>query len=140
MARGAMRRGSAAAAWLMITLASSPAGAQDGSLSPEQAAGREGEIQTVCGRVAEAGVATGKAGETVLLYLDRPAQKAVFAAVIPAEARADFAGSPGKILLGREICVTGRIRMENRLPRIVVRGAWQIEDLEKTRQKYRTAR
>src|SRR5262245_1861062 len=96
-------------------------------LSPEDAAGHILETGTVCGVVASAEYEAHEQNQPTLLDLGKPHPNAVFTAVIYGENRAKF-GTPETSLLGRRICVTGRISDYQGKPEIILTDPKQLTE------------
>jgi len=130
-----MRPSVALPALAVLALAAAPALA--GGLTASQGfSAAPGQITTVCGVVVEA---EARPGGPVLLHLADPGKTARtgFAVLIRSEDRPGFAGSPEKAYLGKRVCVTGMIRAAEGLPpHIAARGAWQLEDVQKTVDRF----
>ena len=102
-----------------------PATAFVGVLSPEEAGGHIGEQATVCGQVVSTRWANGSNGQPTFLNFGKAFPNHVFTVVIWIEDRPKF-GSPERQLLGKNVCVSGKIREYRGNPEIVLRQPWQL--------------
>jgi hypothetical protein len=97
------------------------------SLSAQDAARHVGENATVCGVVASANYAARSRGQPTFLNLDKPYPSQIFTAVIWGEDRAKF-GAPEASFQGKQICVSGAIRLYRGEPEIIVSEPGQIRE------------
>jgi DNA/RNA endonuclease YhcR with UshA esterase domain len=118
--------------WTLVALLGSRAAATAAplqrpaqALAAVEAARHVGRSATVCGEVVTATYASRSRGQPTFLNLDRPYPNQVFTVVIWGEDRKAF-GRPEVELLGKVICVTGRIEQYQGRPQIVAREAKQI--------------
>ncbi len=79
-----------------------------------------GEFAQVCGYVASARFATEIGGQPTFLNFDRPHPNQVFTVVIWGEHRLAWRTPPEELYQNRTICVTGRIRLHDDVPQIVI--------------------
>jgi hypothetical protein len=100
------------------------------SLSPEEAMKHVGEHVTVCGVVASAYYAARSKSRPTLLEFDKPYPNPVFIAVILGNDRAKF-GTPETTLQGKQVCVTGRIRIYRSKPAMILHDARQLRVVTK---------
>ena len=96
-----------------------PVAAAAADLTARQAAGYVGKAETVCGTVASATHAERTKGKPTFLNLDEPYPRHIFTIVIWGTDRPKF-GAPEASLMGRRVCVTGRIETYKGKPQIVV--------------------
>jgi hypothetical protein len=95
------------------------------SLSPEEAMKHIGEHVTVCCVVASAYYAARSKSQPTFLELDKPYPSQVFTAVILGNDRAKF-GTPETTLQGKQVCVTGSIRIYRGKPAVILHDARQL--------------
>jgi hypothetical protein len=107
------------------SLAGWAAAAQADPLSPEDAAKHVGEDVTVCGLVASAKYAGQARGGPTFLDFGKPYPNSVFVALILGSDRAKF-GTPEKTLQGKQICVSGKIRLYDGKPEIMLTEPKQL--------------
>ena len=88
-----------------------------------QAKDHIGETATVCGRVGTA--ATLESSHVTFLNFDKPFPNHTFTGFIAGENRAKF-GTPEKDLLGKDLCLTGKIQDYRGKPKIVLTDPEQI--------------
>src|SRR5262245_25566308 len=110
-----------------VVLGSWAFSAMAASLSAQDAAAHIGETATVCGVVASAEYEAHERNQPTLLDLGKPHPNAIFTAVIYDENRAKF-GTPETSLLGRRICVTGRISDYQGKPEIILTDPKQLTE------------
>lgn len=91
----------------------------------EAAAEHVDEVARVCGTVESASWARQVGGRPTYLNLGRPYPDQLFTVVVWGEDRHRF-GALERRWAGRRICVSGRIRLHEGTPRIVVRRPAQI--------------
>ena len=96
-----------------------------GTYSTGQAATHIGETATVCGTVADTHYAEGARGAPTLLNLDQRFPHQIFTVVIWGEDRPAF-GSPEATLMGKHICITGKIELYRGHPEIILRSPNQL--------------
>src|SRR5207253_54313 len=95
------------------------------TVSPDSAKYHEGSLTTVCGKVM--GAFTSGTGKVLLNFgADHPNEK--FTAVILSSDAAGFKFNPETHYKGKEVCVTGKIKMYKEKPQIVVTSANQINE------------
>ena len=104
-----------------------PVAAWPAPLGPEEAASHVGESTTVCGLVASATHAARSRGAPTFLNLGKPYPDQIFTAVIWGDDRTKF-GSPELALRGKQICVTGEIRLYRGRPEIILRDPKQLTE------------
>ena len=108
-----------------LALAVSAMAAHADPLSPEDAAKHVGERATVCGVVAAAKYAAQSGGRPTFLDFGKPYPDTIFTALILGTDRPKF-GTPEKAVQGKEVCVTGEIRLYNGKPEIVLTDPTQL--------------
>ncbi|HXW25578.1 MAG TPA: hypothetical protein VEK73_12615 [Xanthobacteraceae bacterium] len=99
--------------------------AHPATLAPEEAASHVGESATVCGLVASATFAARSNGQPTFLNLGKPYPDQIFTAVIWGSDRSKF-GSPETALKGKNVCVTGDIRLYRGRPEIILHDPKQL--------------
>jgi hypothetical protein len=107
---------------LLVLFAPAPAG----TITPEEAAKFTGRQETVCGKVFRAFYAAKAKGQPTLLNLAGVSSARVFTVVIWGEDRNKFEKPPESLYSGKEVCVTGRIKIYRGHPEIIVRNPSQI--------------
>jgi hypothetical protein len=95
-------------------------------LAPDETARHVGETATVCGVVASATYASSLNAQPTFLNLDKPYPDQIFTAVIFGRDRSKF-GTP-ETLRGKEVCVTGEIRLYGGKPEIVLTDPKQLSE------------
>jgi hypothetical protein len=88
-------------------------------LSPAETASHIGKLVTVCGFVASTKYAPQSAGAPTFLDFGSAYPNAVFTALILGDDRSKF-GEPEKTLRGKQVCVTGRIRLYAGTAQVIV--------------------
>ena len=96
-------------------------------LTPEDAAKHVGQEATVCGLVAGAKYAQQVRGGLTFIDFGKPYPNSVFTAMIFASDRAKF-GTPEKSLQGKQVCVTGTIRLYKGHAEIVLTDPKQLTE------------
>lgn len=96
------------------------------SVAPKDASEHIGKTATVCGKVASSRYAERVNGQPTFLNLDEPHPRHIFTVVIWGRHRAAF-GSP-ETLLGKSICVTGRVSEFKGKPQIQATQPEQIKE------------
>jgi DNA/RNA endonuclease YhcR with UshA esterase domain len=96
------------------------------SLAPDEAARHVGENATVCGLVASATYASRLNAQPTFLNLGKPYPDEIFTAVIFGKDRSKF-GTP-EALRGKQICVTGEIRLYRGNPEIILSDPKQLSE------------
>ena len=96
------------------------------SITPEEASRYIGETMEVCGVVASATYAENERGQPTFLNLNRSFPNHIFTAVIWGSNRTKFSYRP-ETMLGKEICVRGRIEEHRGKPQIEVYQPTQIQ-------------
>jgi hypothetical protein len=99
--------------------------AQAATLSPEEAAKHVGEDATVCGMVASAKYVSQSKGGPTFLDFGKPYPNSIFVALILGSDRAKF-GTPEKELQGKQVCVSGKIRLYDGKPEIILTDPKQL--------------
>jgi len=99
--------------------------AQAAMLTIEDAAKHVGEEATVCGEVAAAKYAAQVRGGPTFIDFGKPYPNTTFTALIFGTDRPKF-GTPEKTLLGKQICVTGKIRLYEGKPEIIISDPKQL--------------
>ena len=94
-------------------------------LTPEDAAKHVGQEATVCGLVAGAKYAQEIRGGLTFIDFSKPYPNSPFTAMIFAADRAKF-GTPEKTLQGKQVCVTGTIRIYQGKPEIILSEPKQL--------------
>ena len=95
-------------------------------LGPDEAARHVGENATVCGLVASATYASGLNAQPTFLNLGKPYPDQIFTAVIFGRDRGKF-GTP-ETRRGKQICVTGEIRLYRGKPEITLTDPKQLSE------------
>jgi len=108
----------------MASVALWPCSAFAASLTTDEAAHHVGETATVCGTVASADYASHSKGQPTFLNLDKAYPNQIFTAVIWGSDRSKF-GTP-ETLSGKQVCVTGAIKMYRGRPEVVVHDPSQL--------------
>lgn len=85
-----------------------------------------GTYAEVCGVVASADYLSNVSGQPTFLNLDEPFPDHIFTAIIFGENRNRFQFLPEQEYMNQNICVTGTIRLHERVPQIVVSDPDQI--------------
>jgi DNA/RNA endonuclease YhcR with UshA esterase domain len=101
------------------------AAAQADPLTPEEAAKHVGQDATVCGVVAGAKYAAQVRGGLTFIDFGKPYPNSTFTAMIFGSDRAKF-GTPEKTLPGKQVCVTGKIRIYEGKPEIILSEPKQL--------------
>jgi hypothetical protein len=96
-------------------------------LAPTDAATHVGEVATVCGLIASTKYAPEAMGAPTFLDFGSPYPKAVFTALILGGDRAKFR-APEKTLGGKEVCVTGQIRLYAGTPQVILTQPEQLRE------------
>jgi len=109
----------------IVALALSAAAAHAEPLAPEDAAKHVGEKATVCGTVAAAKYAAQTGGRPTFIDFGKPYPDTTFTALILGNDRPKF-GTPEKSVPGKEVCVTGEIRLYNGKPEILLTDPKQL--------------
>lgn len=107
----------AAGPWATTTLAA--------SLSPDDAPAHVGAQATVCGVVASAKYAARSRTQPTLLDMGQPYPNETFTAVIFGSDRTKF-GEPETALLGKRVCVTGKVQNYQGKPEMILTDPSQI--------------
>jgi len=102
-----------------------PCSALAESLTADEAAQHVGETATVCCTIASANYASHSKGQPTFLDFDKPYPEETFAAVIWAADRAKFR-TPESALLGKEVCVTGVIKLFRGRPEVILYDPSQL--------------
>lgn len=108
-----------------------PAPKQEVSISAEEAKEHIGTVAEVCGTVASTDYLPQVGGKPTFINFGRPHPSQVFTAVIWSTDRYKWDIPPDRHYLNREICVTGRIKLHENTPQIVVEVPGQIALEEK---------
>jgi nuclease S1 len=109
----------------MAALIGWAAAAQAANLAPEDAQKHVGEDATVCGTVAGAKYAAQSKGGPTFIDFGKPYPDAIFTALILGTDRAKF-GTPEKDIQGKQVCVTGKIRLYQGKPEIILTDPKQL--------------
>jgi hypothetical protein len=99
--------------------------AQADPLAPEDAGKHVGEKATVCGVVASAKYASQSGGRPTFLDFVKPYPNTIFTALILGADRPKF-GTPEKAVQGKEVCVTGEIKLYDGKPEIILTDPRQL--------------
>ena len=110
-----------------VALAGWAAAAQADPLTPEDAAKHVGETATICGEVASAKYAAQVKGGPTFIDFGKPYPNATFTALIFGSDRAKF-GTPEKTAQGKQVCVTGKIRLYDGKPQVILTDPKQLSD------------
>ncbi len=94
-------------------------------LAPADAVKHVGEKATVCGVVAGAKYAAQTGGRPTFLDFEKPYPDTTFTALILGSDRPKF-GSPEKTAQGKQICVTGEIKLYQGKPEIILTDPKQL--------------
>ena len=113
--------------WLLTVV-----GAEAATLTPQQAPDHVEETATVCGIVASTTFAARLNGAPTFLNLDTPYPDHIFTAVIWGRDRPQFR-QPEVQYRGKQLCVTGRIKMFRGRPEIIVKEPRQISEASTVR-------
>lgn len=100
--------------------------AQEQSIKPSDAQRYIGEEKTVCGIVASATYARRSKGQPTFLNLDQPYPNQIFTVLIWGSDRQNFQNPPETIYRGKNICVSGIIKIFREKPEIIVHNPSQI--------------
>src|SRR5580704_17347381 len=93
-------------------------------LGPDAAASHVGESATVCGLVASATYAARSNAQPTFLNIGKPYPDQIFTVVIFGRDRSEF-GTP-ETLRGKQVCVTGEIRLYRGKPEITLTDPKQL--------------
>jgi len=110
---------------ISLALALAATSADADPLAPEEAAKHVGEKATVCGTVAAAKYAAQTGGRPTFIDFGKPYPDTTFTALILGNDRPKF-GTPEKSVPGKEVCVTGEIRLYNGKPEIILSDPKQL--------------
>ena len=94
-------------------------------LMPAEAAKHIGEHATVCGVVAGAKYAAQTGGRPTFIDFEKPYPNSTFTALIMGSDRPKF-GTPEKAVEGKQVCVTGEIRLFRGTPEIILTDPNQL--------------
>lgn len=94
-------------------------------LAPEDASKHVGEKTTVCGVVASAKYAAQSGGRPTFLDFGKPYPDAIFTALILGTDRPKF-GTPEKTVPGKQVCVSGEIKLYRGKPEILLTDPKQL--------------
>jgi len=97
------------------------------TITVDEAANHIGDVAEVCGEVSSADYLPQIGGEPTFINFGRPHPNQVFTAVIWGEHRHLWQTPPDELFEGREICVSGEVRMHEGTPQIVVERRDQIK-------------
>lgn len=95
------------------------------TITAAQARDHIGETETVCGYVASSHFSIRSPSKPTFLDLDKPYPHQIFTIVIWGSDRAKF-GRPETEYLRKDICVTGRIKLNRGVPETVAESPIQI--------------
>jgi DNA/RNA endonuclease YhcR with UshA esterase domain len=110
---------------LALTVMAQPSLAEP--LMPAEAAKHIGERATVCGVVAGAKYAAQTGGRPTFIDFEKPYPNATFTALIMGSDRPKF-GTPEKAVEGKQVCVTGEIRLFRGTPEIILTDPTQLTE------------
>jgi hypothetical protein len=96
-------------------------------LAPVDAAGHVGQVATVCGLVASTKYAPQSFGAPTFLDFGSAYPNAVFTALILGGDRAKF-GAPERTLGGKQVCVTGQVRLYSGTPQVILTQPDQLNE------------
>jgi hypothetical protein len=108
----------------LFALCTGSSGAQ-AFISASEAKNHAGKNATVCGEVASTHYAATSRDTPTFINLDKPYPDPVFTIVIWGSDRPKF-GHPEDEYRGRQVCVTGTIRMYRGVPEVVAHEPGQI--------------
>jgi DNA/RNA endonuclease YhcR with UshA esterase domain len=97
------------------------------ALVPADAAGHVGEVATVCGLVTSTKYAPQSIGAPTFLDFGGVYPHATFTALILGRDRAKF-GNPEITLRGKEVCVSGEIRVYHGTPQVILTRPDQMHE------------
>ncbi|HEX5422571.1 MAG TPA: hypothetical protein VFW94_03415 [Candidatus Acidoferrales bacterium] len=98
--------------------------------SPTEAAQAVGHHATICGVVANVRFAINSPGSPTFINLGQPYPNEPFHIFIRGDDRPGFSPAP-ESWQGKEICVTGNVRLYKGIPEIIARSSGQIRVLSK---------
>lgn len=107
-------------------VAAGAAGVAGSRVADTDAARHAGEQATVCGLVAGTKYAERTRGKPTFLDFEKPHPAEVFRVVIWGEDRAKFSPPPEAAWDGRQVCVTGLVKLYRGVPEVVVRSPAQL--------------
>jgi hypothetical protein len=96
-------------------------------LTPEDAGKHVGETATVCGQVAGAKYVGQVKGGPTFIDFGKPYPNATFTALIFGSDRPKF-GTPEKTAQGKQLCVTGKIRLYDGKPQVILTDPKQLTE------------
>ena len=97
------------------------------ALSPADSASHIGQVATVCGLVTSTNYAPRSTGAPTFLDFGGAYPSAVFTALILGSDRAKF-GEPEKTLRGKQVCVTGQIRLFGGTAQVILTQPDQLRE------------
>jgi hypothetical protein len=109
----------------IVAFALSPLAARAASYAADDAVRHVGESATVCGTVDSGSYAARSRGQPTFLDFGGRYPHEAFVALIWGHDRAAF-GAPERTLLGKRVCVTGKIERYRGKPEIIVRSPTQL--------------
>ncbi|MGO8917144.1 MAG: hypothetical protein ACLQJR_14660 [Stellaceae bacterium] len=107
----------------LLLCAAAPAAAA--TLNAAEAASHVGETATVCGTVASARFAERSKAQSTFLNLEKPYPDQLFTILIFGRDREKF-GTPESALLHQHVCATGRIKLYDGRPEMIVEDPAQL--------------
>ena len=110
-----------------MALFADPIAGYAATLSPDEASSHVNEDATVCGPVASATYAARAPTAPTFLNLGKPYPDQSFTALILGPDRAKF-GEPEISMLGKQVCVTGKIFLFEGKPGMVLRDPKQLQE------------
>ena len=97
------------------------------NLSPTEAANHVGETAKVCGLIAGAKYATQVKGQPTFVNFEKDYPNQVFTALVWGNDRRHFSPPP-ESLVGKQVCVSGKIESYKDRPEIIVSSPGQFSD------------
>ncbi len=96
-------------------------------ISPSDAVKFIGRKATVCGHAAGSLYDPKRKGRPTFFYLDRNYPNHIFTIVIWGNYRSKFKPTPESKFMDHNVCVTGNITSDNKIPQIVISDPRQIK-------------
>jgi hypothetical protein len=116
---------------ILSVVGSFPAFAQENTITAADADKYVGQKATVCGIVASASFSSKSEGQPTFLDFDQPHPRQIFTAVIWGKDRGYFSSPPEVAYRGKNICVTGLVKLYKDKPEIIVTLPSQIATKQK---------